>query len=83
MIRTGLTIATTFPISAAPGLAEDTTRRVCFIGNRVTDTINYLALAELAKSRGYQQIWDRHMIPGAPLQWIWEHPKEPGSPVHA
>jgi len=50
--------------------------RVYFVGNSVTDTINYRALAELAKSRGHQQIWGRHMIPGAPLQWIWEHPRD-------
>ncbi len=64
---------------AAPALAADQapkTLRVYFIGNSVTDTINYRALAELAKSRGYTQVWGRHMIPGAPLQWIWEHPKD-------
>ncbi len=33
-------------------------------------------LADLAKSRGYTQVWGRHMIPGAPLQWIWQHPKD-------
>jgi len=49
--------------------------RVYFVGNSVTDTINYRALAELAKSRGYKHVWGRHMIPGAPLQWIWQHPK--------
>ncbi len=55
---------------------DNKTLRVYFIGNSVTDTINYGALAELAKSRGHQQVWGRHMIPGAPLQWIWEHPKD-------
>jgi hypothetical protein len=52
------------------------TLRVYFVGNSVTDTINYRGLAELAKSRGYTQVWGRHMIPGAPLQWIWQHPKD-------
>ena len=52
------------------------TLRVYFVGNSVTDTIKYGPLAELAKSRGYTQVWGRHMIPGAPLQWIWEHPKD-------
>jgi hypothetical protein len=63
----------------APALAAEQapkTLRVCFVGNSVTDTIKYGALAELAKSRGYKQVWGRHMIPGAPLQWIWEHPKD-------
>ncbi len=51
---------------AAPAFAEDrapTPLRVYFVGNSVTDTINYRALAELAKSRGYTQVWGRHMIP--------------------
>ena len=52
------------------------TLRVYFVGNSVTDTIKYGPLAELAKSRGYAQVWGRHMIPGAPLQWIWQHPKD-------
>jgi hypothetical protein len=50
--------------------------RVYFVGNSVTDTIKYAALAELAKSRSHDQVWGRHMIPGAPLQWIWEHPND-------
>jgi len=50
--------------------------RVYFVGNSVTDTINYRALAELAKSRDHKHVWGRHMIPGAPLQWIWQHPKD-------
>jgi hypothetical protein len=48
--------------------------RVYFVGNSVTDTINYRALADLAKSRGHKHVWGRPMIPGAPLQWIWQHP---------
>ena len=64
---------------AAPALAADQapkTLRVYFIGNSVTDTIKYGPLADLAKSRGYTQVWGRHIIPGAPLQWIWQHPKD-------
>jgi hypothetical protein len=47
-------------------------RRVYFVGNSVTDTVNYKALAELAESRGYKQTWGRHMIPGSPLFLLWE-----------
>ncbi len=75
MIRPALTIITMFLVSAA-GFAEEPTLRVYFVGNSVTDTINYGALADLAKSRGHRQIWGRHMIPGAPLQWIWDHPQD-------
>ena len=45
--------------------------RVFFVGNSVTDTVNYDALAQLAKARGIEQPWARQMIPGAPLSWIW------------
>lgn len=61
-------------LAAAP--APEKSLRVYFIGNSVTDTINYRGLTELAKSRGHTQVWGRHMIPGAPLQWIWQHPKD-------
>jgi len=50
--------------------------RVYFIGNSVTDTINYKALSELATSRKHKIVWGRHMIPGAPLSWLWEHPND-------
>src|SRR5208283_1174744 len=50
--------------------------RVYFVGNSVTDTINYGGLTKLAESRGHNHVWGRHMIPGAPLQWIWQHPKD-------
>ncbi len=67
-------------IEVAPALGQGTKTqpplRVYFVGNSVTDTIKYPALAELAKSRGHSQVWGRHMIPGAPLQWIWQHPKD-------
>ncbi|HEY9666098.1 MAG TPA: hypothetical protein V6C91_04800, partial [Coleofasciculaceae cyanobacterium] len=52
------------------------TLRVYHIGNSVTDTINYNGLRQLAQSRGHQYIFGRHMIPGAPLSWIWQHPTE-------
>lgn len=55
--------------------AEDTLR-VYFIGNSVTDTVRYPALAELAQSRGVKMEWGRTMIPGAPLEWIYTHPGE-------
>jgi len=76
MIRRTIFLATVI-LAAVQAPAQDAKPlRVYFVGNSVTDTINYRALAELAKSRGHQQTWGRHMIPGAPLQWIWEHPKD-------
>src|SRR4028118_1522970 len=46
---------------------------VYFVGNSVTDTIRYESLQKLAESRGHKHISGRHMIPGAPLDWIWTH----------
>ena len=55
---------------------DDKPTRAYFIGNSVTDTIRYGSLAKLAQSRGHTLTWGRDMIPGAPLQWLWEHPKD-------
>ncbi|HEX8310955.1 MAG TPA: hypothetical protein VF614_06545 [Chthoniobacteraceae bacterium] len=59
---------------AIPAQAQQPKRelRVYFVGNSVTDTVNYNALGELAKSRGHKQILGRHMIPGSPLFLLWE-----------
>ncbi len=59
-------------ICLAGNLVGADTLRVFYIGNSVTDTIRYDALAELARSRGDTIVWSRHMVPGAPLSWIWQ-----------
>lgn len=65
---------------AAPFLARirvaPPSLRVYFIGNSISDTIRPAALATLAESRGRELVWGRQMIPGAPLQWIWDHPDD-------
>ncbi len=58
------------------GAQAEQTLRVYHIGNSVTDTINYKGLSQLAESRGNKYVFGRHMIPGAPLSWIWEHPND-------
>ncbi len=52
------------------------TQRTYFVGNSVTDTIDHTGFVDLAASQGHTQIWGRHMIPGAPLSWIWQHPED-------
>lgn len=54
-------------------LSAQTTMRVYFVGNSVTDAINYDGLKAIAESQGNTHIWGRHMIPGAPLEWLWSH----------
>ncbi len=56
--------------------AAQTTKRLYLVGNSVTDAINYGGLKAMAESRGNTHIWARHMIPGAPLSWLWEHPND-------
>ena len=64
MIRHTIVFAAVVLAAAVQATGQDAKPlRVYFVGNSVTDTINYSALAELAKSRGFQQIWGRHMIP--------------------
>lgn len=50
--------------------------RIYFIGNSVTDTINYRGLDNIAESQRRNHEWGRHMIPGAPLNWIWSNPNQ-------
>jgi hypothetical protein len=64
------------PAASARDTTEQRTLRVYFVGNSVTDTINYRGLEALAKSRSHNHVWGRHMIPGAPLQWVWQHPDQ-------
>jgi PKD repeat protein len=61
-------------ILAAAMTASATT--IYFIGNSVTDVINYGALQKLAQSRGHTHQWGRTMIPGAPLDWFVQHPTD-------
>ena len=55
---------------------SQTTLRCYFIGNSVTDAINLDGLKALAESKGNTHTWARQMIPGAPLEWLWQHPND-------
>lgn len=59
-----------FPI----GSSAEEQLRVYFVGNSVTDTVRYDSLVELGKARDIEFTVGRHMIPGAPLDWIFDHP---------
>lgn len=52
------------------------TQSAYFIGNSVTDAINLDGLKEIVASTGGSLSTGRHMIPGAPLDWIFTHPKD-------
>ncbi len=49
---------------------------IYFIGNSVTDTLKYPGFQAMAEAAGKTQPWGRQMIPGAPLEWLWNHPTD-------
>ncbi len=46
---------------------------IYWIGNSVTDALQYGDWEASAEGAGEQIEWGRHMIPGAPIGWIWDH----------
>ncbi|MBD3244205.1 MAG: PKD domain-containing protein [Chitinivibrionales bacterium] len=64
--------AYTFCLLLVSTVASQTTCRLYFVGNSVTDAINYDGLERLALEMGNTHIDARQMIPGAPLGMLWE-----------
>ena len=64
----------TLVLAAVP--AEEKPLRVYFVGNSVTDTINYRALPELAKNRGH-----KHVCPTTPTTTKLPHTGDDGTTV--
>ena len=62
-------------ISTLSGAADSVTSakhlRAYFIGNSVTDTLNYGAFANAVQGTGDGLAWGRQMIPGCPLFGLW------------
>lgn len=74
-----LTVLLAFPL--APTGAENSPSsvkplRAYFIGNSVTDTLNYRAFAKSVQGAGHELVWGRQMIPGSPLFLLWRHAEE-------
>ncbi len=44
------------------------------IGNSLTDQLVHRGFDRLVESQGRTMNWGRHMIPGAPLEWIYNNP---------
>ena len=64
-----------FVAAASAPRARAKELRVYHIGNSVTDTIRYKSLQQMAESGEDAYVYGRHMIPGAPLQFIWDRPE--------
>jgi PKD repeat protein len=71
---TGGTGGTMPPIKPVAG--ELDSRSIYFIGNSHTDSVKYSSFEQLAQEQGKAHSYGRHMIPGAPLQWIYDHPND-------
>src|SRR6188508_1810548 len=61
------------PAADAPRKHQE--QRVYHIGTSVTDAIHYKSLQQMARATGDTYVYGRHMIPGAPLQFIWDKPE--------
>jgi hypothetical protein len=46
------------------------------IGNSLTDQLRHSGFDRLVESQGITLNWGRHMIPGAPLEWIYNNPNQ-------
>lgn len=71
------TILLALPVAAAA--AEPVA--IFHVGNSLTDQA--YGMHDIAQARGHQTKFGRHMIPGAPLDWLWNHRaegfREPGT----
>jgi len=50
--------------------------KIYMIGNSLTDEVQYDSWAKLSKQAGSEVVVARKMIPGSPLGWHKEHPKD-------
>lgn len=60
-------------ICAAAEKAEAATA-IFHVGNSLTDQA--YGMHDIAKARGHATAFGRHMIPGAPIEWLWNHRTE-------
>ena len=49
----------------------DETVAIFHVGNSLTDQA--YGMHDVAKARGHRTKFGRHMIPGSPLEWLWNH----------
>lgn len=68
MLLTAASLAADRPAPSTEPLA------VFHVGNSLTDQA--YGMHDIAKARGHATIFGRHMIPGAPLEWLWNHRDE-------
>lgn len=65
-----------FVFSLSLALTQAKAENVYWVGNSVTDTVQYYGFEELSTAGSHNLNWGRQMIPGAPLEWLWDHPDQ-------
>lgn len=60
--------------AASTTVSTQRPNRAYFVGNSVTDTINQERLRQMALGTGRFMPWGRQMIPGSPLELLWNSP---------
>ncbi len=68
-----IALAIAFFLIAVNSFAQQA-RRMYFIGNSVTDAMNYAGFEALVASRANVSIVGSQRIPGSPLSFLWENP---------
>ena len=59
--------------SPTPAQADEPVA-IFHVGNSLTDQA--YGMHDIAEARGHETKFGRHMIPGAPLDWLWNHRRE-------
>lgn len=75
-LLSGLLIAAVVAIQSFGAVAAEPTEPVAIfhVGNSLTDQA--YGMHDIPKARGHETRFGRHMIPGAPLEWLWNHRAE-------
>lgn len=73
-IRFGGSFNDVTPRSTSAAAVTQRPNRAYFIGNSVTDAINQENLRQLSLERGNFMPWGRQVIPGSPLEFLWNSP---------
>ncbi|MFP4224708.1 MAG: PEP-CTERM sorting domain-containing protein [Phycisphaeraceae bacterium] len=69
-----LAAALVLALAASAGHARDG-KTIYFLGNSMTDNVEYSDLDHMAEAAGQvDHAWGRHVMAGAPLAWLWDLP---------
>ena len=66
-------ICTAFLFTLTFSVNAQQTKRIYLLGNSLTDGVEYDGFKSMALLQGNSHTWARHSIPGAPLDYLWEH----------